>query len=82
MPVAAPGAAVRGWGMVARPSERSMANMTSKTSKTTTSTTLLPIQPEAMTPAQLAAVSYLARYTGRRTRSTPLCCAAITERVS
>ncbi|MDF2748324.1 MAG: integrase, partial [Propionibacteriaceae bacterium] len=29
-----------------------------------TSTTLLPFQPEAMTPAQLAAVSYLARYTG------------------
>src|SRR3954452_75681 len=30
----------------------------------TTSTTLLPFQPDAMTPAQLAAVSYLARYTG------------------
>ncbi len=29
-----------------------------------TSTTLLPFQPDAMTPAQLAAVSYLARYTG------------------
>jgi site-specific recombinase XerD len=29
-----------------------------------TSTTLLPFQPEAMTPAQLAAVSCLARYTG------------------
>lgn len=28
------------------------------------STTLLPFQPEAMSPAQLAAVSYLARYTG------------------
>jgi len=26
-----------------------------------TSTTLLPFQPDAMTPAQLAAVSYLAR---------------------
>ncbi len=29
-----------------------------------TSTTLLPFQPDAMTPAQLAAVSYLARYAG------------------
>ncbi len=29
------------------------------------STTLLPFQPDAMTPAQLAAVSYLARYTGQ-----------------
>ncbi len=29
-----------------------------------TGTTLLPFQPDAMTPAQLAAVSYLARYTG------------------
>jgi hypothetical protein len=29
-----------------------------------TNTTLLPFEPEAMTPAQLAAVSYLARYTG------------------
>src|SRR5690349_11421242 len=27
--------------------------------------TLLPFQPDAMTPAQLAAVSYLARYSGR-----------------
>jgi hypothetical protein len=27
-------------------------------------TTLLPLQPDAMTPAQLAAVSYLARYSG------------------
>jgi hypothetical protein len=26
--------------------------------------TLLPFQPDAMTPAQLAAVSYLARYSG------------------
>jgi integrase/recombinase XerD len=31
---------------------------------TMTHTTLLPFQPEAMTPARLAAVSYLARYTG------------------
>jgi hypothetical protein len=30
---------------------------------TMTSTVLLPFQPDAMTPAQLAAVSYLARYT-------------------
>ena len=29
-----------------------------------TNATLLPFQPDAMTPAQLAAVSYLARYTG------------------
>src|SRR3954466_3097684 len=29
-----------------------------------TNATLLPLQPDAMTPAQLAAVSYLARYTG------------------
>ena len=29
-----------------------------------THTTLLPFQPDAMSPAQLAAVSYLARYTG------------------
>lgn len=28
------------------------------------STILLPFQPDAMTPAQLAAVSYLARYSG------------------
>jgi hypothetical protein len=27
-------------------------------------TTLLPFQPDAMTPAQSAAVSYLARYSG------------------
>lgn len=26
--------------------------------------TLLPFQPDSMTPAQLAAVSYLARYSG------------------
>ncbi|MBA2560845.1 MAG: tyrosine-type recombinase/integrase [Propionibacteriales bacterium] len=30
-----------------------------------TSTMLLPFRPDAMTPAQLAAVSYLARYTGQ-----------------
>ena len=29
-----------------------------------THTTLLPFQPDAMTPAQLAAVLYLARYAG------------------
>ena len=29
------------------------------------STTVLPFQPLAMSPAQLAAVSYLARYSGR-----------------
>jgi integrase/recombinase XerD len=29
-----------------------------------TTTTLLPFQPDAMTPAQRAAVSYLARYAG------------------
>jgi hypothetical protein len=28
-------------------------------------TALLPFQPDEMTPAQLAAVSYLARYTGQ-----------------
>jgi hypothetical protein len=39
--------------MVARSPEAAMA-----------STTLLPFQPDAMTPAQLAAVSYLARYNG------------------
>jgi len=27
-------------------------------------TILLPFQPDAMTPAQLAAISYLARYSG------------------
>ena len=32
-----------------------------------TSTVLLPFQPDAMTPTQLAAVSYLARYTDPRT---------------
>lgn len=29
-----------------------------------TNTTMLPFQPDSMTPAQLAAVSYLARYSG------------------
>jgi integrase/recombinase XerD len=29
-----------------------------------TTTTLLPFQPDAMTPAQRVAVSYLARYSG------------------
>ena len=46
--------------------------MTSTTTTTTTTATespatgtaVLPFQPEAMTPAQLAAVSYLARYSG------------------
>jgi integrase/recombinase XerD len=33
-----------------------------------TSTLALPFQPDAMTPAQLAAVSYLARYTGQTHR--------------
>ena len=31
-------------------------------------TIVLPFQPDAMTPAQLAAVSYLARYTGQTHR--------------
>src|SRR4051812_20691335 len=39
--------------MVGRPPEAAM-----------TSTTLLPFQPATMNAAQLAAVSYLARYTG------------------
>ncbi len=30
-----------------------------------TTTTLLPFQPDSMSPAQLAAVSYLARYSGQ-----------------
>lgn len=29
-----------------------------------TTTTMLPFQPDAMSPAQLAAVSFLARYSG------------------
>jgi hypothetical protein len=33
-------------------------------------TTLMPFQPDVMTPAQLAAVSYLARYSGH----TPTLC--------
>lgn len=41
-----------------------------------TSTTLLPFQPDAMTPDQLTAVSYLARYTGPPMPCTPLSCAA------
>jgi hypothetical protein len=41
-----------------------------------TSTILLPFQPDAMTPAQLAAVSYLARYTGTPITCTPISCAA------
>jgi len=32
---------------------------------TTTTAMLLPFQPDAMTPAQCAAVSYLARYSGQ-----------------
>src|SRR4029078_9730430 len=32
--------------------------------KPMSNTTLLPFQPDAMSPAQLAAVSYLARYSG------------------
>jgi integrase/recombinase XerD len=43
--------------MVSRSSEAAM-----------TRATLLPFQPDAMTPAQLAAVSYLARYTGQTYR--------------
>src|SRR3954466_8163604 len=42
--------------MVARLPEAAMTH--------TSSTMLLPFQPDAMTPAQLAAISYLARYTG------------------
>lgn len=45
--------AVRDWVMVSRPPKAPM-----------TRTMLLPFHPEALTPAQLAAVSYLARYTG------------------
>jgi len=40
------------------------------------STTLLPFQPDAMTPAQLAAVSYLARYTGHTHALYAYSCAA------
>jgi hypothetical protein len=39
-------------------------------------TILLPFQPDAMTPAQLAAVSYLARYSGHTTSCTSTSCAA------
>jgi integrase/recombinase XerD len=43
--------------------------MVSRSSEATmTSTIALPFQPDAMTPAQLAAVSYLARYTGQTHR--------------
>ncbi len=45
--------AVHGWVMVSRSPEAAMAT-----------TTLLPFRPDAMTPAQLAVVSYLARYIG------------------
>jgi site-specific recombinase XerD len=38
--------------------------MTTTTTTSTTATAVLPFAPEAMTPSQLAAVSYLARYTG------------------
>lgn len=50
MEVASRCAAVRGWVMVSRPPVAPMV-----------STRLLPFRPEAMSPAQLAAVSYLAR---------------------
>ena len=63
--VASPGAAVRDRGMAARSPEAAM-----------TSTTLLPFQLDAMTPAQLAAVSYLARLTDTRTPCTPISRAA------
>jgi hypothetical protein len=44
-------AAIRRWGMVGRsPKEHAMST-----------TILLPFQPDSMRPAQLAAVSYLAR---------------------
>lgn len=33
-------------------------------STTSSSTVLLPLPPSSMSPAQLAAISYLARYTG------------------
>jgi hypothetical protein len=46
-------AAIRRWGLLADRLEHAVSN-----------TTLLPFQPDAMTPAQLAAVSYLARYAG------------------
>jgi site-specific recombinase XerD len=40
------------------------------TTAATATTVLLPFQPDAMTPAQLAAVSYLARYAGHTTSCT------------
>jgi hypothetical protein len=39
-------------------------------------TILLPFHPDVMTPAQLTAVSYLARYSGHTTSCTPTSCAA------
>jgi hypothetical protein len=55
--VTSPCAAVRDQAMVSRSPEATM-----------TSTIALPFQPDAMTPAQLATVSYLARYTGQTHR--------------
>ena len=55
--VDSPCAAVRDPAMVSRSSEAAM-----------TSTIVLPFQPDAMTPAQLAAVSYLARDAGQTHR--------------
>ncbi len=52
-----PCAAVRDQAMVSRSSGATM-----------TITIALPFQPDAMTPAQLPAVSYLARYTGQTHR--------------
>ena len=44
-------------------------------------TTLLPFQPDAMTPAQLAAVSYLARYSGHTHDAVRLPAAALVRLV-
>ena len=41
-----------------------MTTSTTSSAGAATATTLMPFKPETMTPAQLAAVSYLARYTG------------------
>ncbi len=41
-----------------------MTGTTTTKPTATTATAVLPFPTEAMTPAQLAAVSYLARYTG------------------
>jgi hypothetical protein len=38
-------------------------------------TILLPFQPDALSPAQLAAVSYLARYSGHTHDLAPISCA-------